>query len=108
MFHAVSPMYSHVLWRASSQHMRMDRFKNLNPLRAQVMLQGKGQQLDLPKVLRILCTAMIDNKEHVRAVGLEAMAVMSHSVGQQEFLQVSRASDGESVEYMCCVSLRKG
>ena len=52
------------------------------------MLQSKGQ-LDFSKVFRILCTCMIDNKEHVRAVGLEAMAVMNHIVGQQEFLEVS-------------------
>lgn len=63
------------------------------------MLQSNGLQLDFPKILRMLCTAMIDNKERVKAVGLEALAVMNNCVGQTQFLQV-RAAEG------CCVVTR--
>ena len=62
----------------------------------QTMLQSNGQQLDFPKILRVLCTAMIDNKERVKAVGLEALAVMNNCVGQTQFLQV-RAGTGSSM-----------
>ena len=47
-----------------------------------------NKQVDFQRVFRLLCTAMIDNKESVRNVGIEALAVLNNSVGQQEFLQV--------------------
>ena len=58
---------------------------------SQVSLTNK--QVDFQKVFRMLCTAMIDNKESVRNVGIEAMAVLNNCVGQQEFLQVCGGAD---------------
>jgi hypothetical protein len=44
--------------------------------------------MDPKPVLHLLCTALIDNKDRVRAAGLEGMAVLNHSLGPHRFQQV--------------------
>ncbi|GAX73544.1 hypothetical protein CEUSTIGMA_g995.t1 [Chlamydomonas eustigma] len=57
-----------------------------------VILQPENSQMDPKPVLRLLCTALIDNKDRVRAAGLEGLAVLNHSLGPQRFQQVLKGT----------------